>query len=55
MDDNMILEDYIQITCGNIPNEYRGPEEQGKSIAKCSILEETCLEYSNFTTPALVI
>lgn len=49
MDNNLIME-YLRITCGNIPSQYYGPEEQGKSIVKCSILEETNLEYSNSTT-----
>lgn len=49
MDTNLIVEAYLQITQGNISTEYVGPEEQGKSIVKCSILEETNLEYNNST------
>lgn len=49
MDTNLIVEAYLQITQGNISTEYIGPEEQGKSIVKCSILEETNLEYNNST------
>ena len=50
MDKDFIIKEYIQITCGNIPRVYAGPEEQGKSIVKCSILEDTNLEYSNSTS-----
>ena len=32
MDNDLIIKEYIQITCGNIPRVYAGPEEQGKSI-----------------------
>ncbi|MBS4881201.1 MAG: hypothetical protein KH138_13065 [Firmicutes bacterium] len=49
MDTNLIVEAYLQITQGNMKTEYVGPEEQGKSIVKCSILEETNLEYNNST------
>nr|DAJ66670.1 MAG TPA: hypothetical protein [Caudoviricetes sp.]DAW40821.1 MAG TPA: hypothetical protein [Caudoviricetes sp.] len=49
MDNDLIITEYMKITCGNIPKVYVGPEEQGKSIAKCSILEDTNLEYSNST------
>ena len=50
MDNDLITEEYIQITCGNIPASYVGPEEQGKSIVMCSSLENTNLEYSNSTS-----
>ena len=50
MDNDLIIKEYIQITCCNIPRVYSGPEEQGKSIVKCSILEDTNLEYSNSTS-----
>ena len=50
MNDDLILKEYIQITNGNVPQLYIGPEEQGKNIVKCSILEGTNLEYSNSTT-----
>lgn len=50
MDNDLITEEYIQITCGNIPAIYVGPEEQGKNIVMCSILENTNLEYSNSTS-----
>ncbi len=50
MDNDLITEEYIQITCGNVPAIYAGPEEQGKSIVMCSILENTNLEYSNSTS-----
>ena len=50
MDNDLIIKEYIQITCGNIPRVYAGPEEQGKSSVKCSILEDTNLEYSNSTS-----
>ena len=46
MDNDLIIKEYIQITCGNIPRVYAGPEEQGKS----TILEDTNLEYSNSTS-----
>ena len=49
MDNDLIIKEYIQITCGNIPRVYAGPEEQGKSIVKCSILEDTNLEYRHST------
>ena len=32
MDNDLIIKEYIQITCGNIPRVYAGPEEQGKSL-----------------------
>ena len=28
MDNDLIIKEYIQITCGNIPRVYAGPEEQ---------------------------
>ena len=54
MDNNLVIEEYIQITCGNIPKVYVGAEEQGKSIVKCSILETTNLEYSNSTSISIL-
>lgn len=47
--DDQILTVYSKITGGIIPDSYDGPEEQGKQIVKCSLLKETCLEYSNST------
>ena len=49
MDNDLVIKEYIRITCGNIPRAYAGPEEQGKSIVKCSFLEGANLEYSNST------
>ena len=49
MGNNLIFKKYIQITDGNVPRVYKGPEKQGKGIIKCSILKETNLEYSNST------
>ena len=50
MNNDLIVEEYLRVTCGNIPGAYVGSEEQGKSIVKCSILEGTNLEYSNSTS-----
>ena len=47
--DNVLLE-YLKITGGFIPETYLGPEEQAKRIVRCSILEDTVLEYSNSTS-----
>lgn len=46
-------EDYLQfydeVTDGEGPEIYLGPEEQGKSIVKCSILKTMNLDYDNVT------
>jgi hypothetical protein len=46
------LEEYKKIVGENtLPNsKYNSPDEQGKSIRKCSILEHVKIEYSNTTT-----
>lgn len=44
-----IMQEYLRITGGFIPDIYLGPEEQAKRIVKCSILKDTNLEYTNFT------
>lgn len=49
MDMDNILVDYLKITGGIIPETYLGPEDQAKLIVRCSILEDTNLEYSNST------
>ena len=45
-------EAYEKIVQGyrSLDYEYKSPEEQGRSIKKCSILESTPIEYSNKTT-----
>lgn len=47
--DGNILKDYLQITKGHQMPEYYSPEEQGKRIKRCSILEEANFSYSNHT------
>lgn len=49
MDMDNVLVEYLKITGGIIPETYLGPEEQAKRIVRCSILEDTNLEYSNTT------
>ena len=51
MDQNY-MNDYFKIIRGYDlpPYEYLTPEHQGQSIKRCSILKETAIEYSNFTT-----
>lgn len=45
-DDN-IIQEYLKITKGFVPNDYFGPEKQGQQFVKCSVLRNTSLEYSN--------
>lgn len=53
----MLEEDYLQfydeVTDGEGPEIYLGPEEQGKSIVKCSILKTMNLDYDNVTRDTL--
>lgn len=43
------MQDYMDITNGEYPMNYLGPEEQGRSIVKCSVLREVNLDYDNST------
>ena len=49
----MLEDDYLQfydeMIDGEGPETYLGPEEQGKSIVKCSILKTMNLNYDNMT------
>lgn len=38
---------YEKIVKSNIAPKYQPPEEQGRSIRKCSILKKVEIEYSN--------
>lgn len=41
---------YLQIVHGEIPSTYNGPEQQGNSIQKCSILKPIGeIEYSSYS------
>ena len=45
------IEQYQMITRSSAPQEreYKGPEEQGRSIEICTLLKRTNIEYSNET------
>lgn len=47
-----VLQIYELITKDiNVPmHDYTSPEDEGAAIEKCSILQETNVEYSNVTT-----
>lgn len=43
-------EQYLQIVHGEFPVTYNGPEQQGNSIQKCSILKPIGeIEYSSYS------
>ncbi|WP_292017453.1 MULTISPECIES: hypothetical protein [unclassified Megasphaera] len=46
---SVIYEDYKTIVGRELPKKFNTPEEQGAAIKKCSILEDTNINYGNIS------
>lgn len=51
--DKTVLDEYMKLTNGKVPQAYLGAEEQGKAIRRCSILKEVEICYSNSSSFSL--
>ncbi len=47
--EDRLIQDYLRVTGGVMPEDYDNPEYQGQQFVKFSLLEATNFDYSNST------